>query len=162
MPSTLDMVAEFSRTFGYPVNDEPGVPESVDSHCDGARWQIASSIRAVEREAKALSKATGDPCMLRLRLILEELRELADAMADHNAKGALDALCDIRYVCDGTTHLLGMGAVFDEAMRRVHASNMSKAGPDGKPIHDATGKLLKGPHYSPPDLTDLVAPKGTR
>tara|TARA_R100000781_G_scaffold33_3_gene44 strand:+ start:1247 stop:1396 length:150 start_codon:yes stop_codon:yes gene_type:complete len=44
----------------------------------------------------------------------------------------------------------------DEAMHRVHTSNMSKLGDDGKPITREDGKVLKGPNYQPPDLSDLV------
>jgi predicted HAD superfamily Cof-like phosphohydrolase len=44
-----------------------------------------------------------------------------------------------------------------EAVGRVHASNMSKLGDDGKPIKREDGKVLKGPNYTPPDLSDLVA-----
>ena len=44
----------------------------------------------------------------------------------------------------------------DEAMIRVHESNMSKLGEDGKPIYRVDGKVLKGPNYKPPHLSDLV------
>lgn len=47
-------------------------------------------------------------------------------------------------------------ANFEEAFRRVHASNMSKLGDDGKPVRREDGKVLKGPNYAPPVLTDLV------
>jgi predicted HAD superfamily Cof-like phosphohydrolase len=43
-----------------------------------------------------------------------------------------------------------------EALRRVHASNMSKLGDDGKPIFREDGKVLKGPNYKKPYLTDLL------
>jgi predicted HAD superfamily Cof-like phosphohydrolase len=43
-----------------------------------------------------------------------------------------------------------------EAFRRVHASNMSKLGDDGKPIFREDGKVLKGPNYKKPYLTDLL------
>jgi predicted HAD superfamily Cof-like phosphohydrolase len=46
--------------------------------------------------------------------------------------------------------------IFMEAFDRVHQSNMSKLGPDGKPIHREDGKVLKGPNYKEPDLTDLL------
>jgi predicted HAD superfamily Cof-like phosphohydrolase len=46
--------------------------------------------------------------------------------------------------------------VFDEAVRRVHKSNMSKLGYDGRPIFREDGKVLKGPNYKKPDLSDLV------
>lgn len=47
---------------------------------------------------------------------------------------------------------------FDEAFRRVHISNMSKLGDDGKPIYREDGKVLKGPNYQPPVLEDLAMP----
>lgn len=46
--------------------------------------------------------------------------------------------------------------VIAEAFTRVHASNMSKLGPDGKPIKREDGKIMKGPNYREPDLSDLV------
>jgi len=46
--------------------------------------------------------------------------------------------------------------VFMEAFDRVHLSNMSKLGADGKPIYREDGKVLKGPNYKAPDLSDLV------
>ena len=49
-----------------------------------------------------------------------------------------------------------MGWFLDEALDRVHASNMSKLGEDGLPIYREDGKVLKGPNYAPPNLTDLI------
>lgn len=43
-----------------------------------------------------------------------------------------------------------------EAFRRVHQSNMSKLGDDGKPIKRDDGKIMKGPNYKPPKLDDLT------
>ena len=43
-----------------------------------------------------------------------------------------------------------------EAFKRVHLSNMSKLGIDGKPIFREDGKVLKGPNYKKPYLTDLI------
>lgn len=48
-------------------------------------------------------------------------------------------------------------SVIGEAVCRVHASNMSKVGEDGKPILREDGKIMKGPNYKPPVLDDLVA-----
>lgn len=44
----------------------------------------------------------------------------------------------------------------NEAYKRVHHSNMSKLGNDGKPVRRADGKILKGPNYKPPYLEDLT------
>jgi predicted HAD superfamily Cof-like phosphohydrolase len=48
---------------------------------------------------------------------------------------------------------------FREAFLRVHYSNMSKLGEDGKPVLREDGKVLKGPNYKKPDLSDLVRGK---
>lgn len=45
------------------------------------------------------------------------------------------------------------------AFSRVHESNMSKLGADGKPIKRDDGKVMKGPNYEAPDLSDLVQKK---
>ena len=44
----------------------------------------------------------------------------------------------------------------DTAFNRVHTSNMSKLGEDGKPVYREDGKVMKGPNYKPADLSDLV------
>jgi len=45
---------------------------------------------------------------------------------------------------------------FMEAFARVHDSNMSKLDSQGKPIIREDGKVMKGPHYRKPNLTDLL------
>ena len=52
-------------------------------------------------------------------------------------------------------HCAAHGFDLDTAMDRVFESNMSKLGEDGKPIYRKDGKVLKGPGYKPPVLTDL-------
>lgn len=47
-------------------------------------------------------------------------------------------------------------ATMMEAFLRVHRSNMSKLGDDGKPIRREDGKIMKGPNYVPPVLDDLL------
>ena len=66
---------------------------------------------------------------------------------------ALKELADLIYVC--YQYAENMGWFLDEALDRVHISNMSKLGDDGKPIYRDDGKVLKGPDYKPPDLSDL-------
>lgn len=46
--------------------------------------------------------------------------------------------------------------IVSEAFRRVHKSNMSKLDENGNPIFREDGKVMKGPNYKKPDLTDLV------
>lgn len=44
-----------------------------------------------------------------------------------------------------------------EAFAIVHQSNMSKLDENGKPIRREDGKILKGPNYTPPDMSTVVA-----
>ena len=46
--------------------------------------------------------------------------------------------------------------VFIEAFSRVHDSNMSKLDNEGQPVLREDGKVIKGPNYKKPDLTDLT------
>jgi len=66
----------------------------------------------------------------------------------------LKELADLVYVC--YQYAENMGWDLDEALHRVHESNMSKLDEDGKPIYREDGKVLKGPNYAPPNLENLV------
>ena len=69
-------------------------------------------------------------------------------------ENCLKELADLVYVC--YQYAANMGWDLDEAMFRVHQSNMSKLDEHGKPIYREDGKVLKGPKYKPPNLADLV------
>ncbi|AGK86592.1 nucleotide pyrophosphohydrolase [Synechococcus phage S-CBP3] len=93
-------------------------------------------------------------------LIVEEFKEFLDAENQLimglrvNAAECLKELADLVYVCYQYAENLGWD--LDEALNRVHQSNMSKLGEDGQPIRREDGKVLKGPNYKPPTLTDIV------
>ena len=93
-------------------------------------------------------------------LIVEEFKEFLDAENQLikgfvvNATDTLKELADLVYVCYQYAENLGWD--LDEALYRIHQSNMSKLGEDGKPIYREDGKVLKGPNYQPPNLSDLV------
>ena len=91
---------------------------------------------------------------LRLDLIQEELDELAQAMEDRDMVQIADALTDLLYVVYGAGHAFGID--LDECFQEVHSSNMSKLGPNGKPIHREDGKVMKGPGYFEPDLEGIL------
>ena len=103
-----------------------------------------------------------EPCLpedriqLRLRILEEEVAELRAAAEAGDLIETIDALTDIQYVLDGTYLEFGMAGIKTEAFARVQASNMSKLGEDGKPIHREDGKVLKGPNFFKPDFSDLV------
>ena len=93
-------------------------------------------------------------------LIVEEFKEFLEAegslFRDHPSvqQEALKELADLVYVC--YQYAENMGWFLDVALDRVHKSKMSKLGEDGKPVYREDGKVLKGPNYEPPTLTDLI------
>ncbi len=93
-------------------------------------------------------------------LIVEEFKEFLEAegmLFRHNPafqSDTLKELADLVYVC--YQYAENMGWDLDEAMNRVHLSNMSKLDEEGNPIYREDGKVLKGPNYEPPTLTDLL------
>lgn len=94
---------------------------------------------------------------LRISLLREELKELEDALAIGDAVEALDALTDLQYVLDGAYLSLGFHRFKDAALAEVHRSNMSKLDEDGRPVYREDGKILKGPNYSPPNISRCLA-----
>ena len=77
-------------------------------------------------------------------LIDEEWSEFHEAYHHEESANQLKELADLVYVC--YQFAASQDWDLDEAMRRVHASNMSKLGEDGKPIYRGDGKVLKGPN----------------
>jgi predicted HAD superfamily Cof-like phosphohydrolase len=96
-----------------------------------------------------------ETAMLRQRLIMEEAKEVTQELLRPviNKVALTKELADLLYVVHGTA--VAFGLPLDVAFNRVHDSNMSKLGPDGKPIYRDDGKVLKGPNYQPPKLDDL-------
>jgi hypothetical protein len=124
----INKVKEFNEAYGLPIGTVSGYDEVREISPENAR-----SI------------------MLRRELIQEEFKELMSApYLDEVMKEA----CDLVYVVLGL--FVEFGWDFDEAFARVHESNMSKLGEDGKPIYREDGKVLKGPDFFKPNLTDLL------
>ena len=101
-----------------------------------------------------------DDYSLRYKLGKEELDEYLDACKDGDLIEVADALADQLYILLGTMISHGMQDVIEDIFDEVHRSNMSKLGEDGKPIHREDGKVLKGPNYSPPNVSKYLADNG--
>ena len=91
---------------------------------------------------------------LHARLLTEEVSEFAIAVKEKNPHEILDALADIIYVAHGAA--LDCGYDVDAALNLVHDANMRKLGPDGRPILNENGKVMKPDGWTPPDLSSLV------
>lgn len=129
MTHTLKGVQEFHEAFDLPVKEQPDINDPKTNR-------------------------------LRINLLAEELEELQEALADGDIVEVLDALTDLQYVLDGAYLSFGLHHVKHAAFDEVHRSNMSKLGADGKPIRrPEDGKVLKGPDYFKPDLSQFIDEK---
>lgn len=136
------LVEEFHRAFDIPILGAPNIPD----------------IRRVE---------------LRRRLIQEEFKETdaefariitymnsgyykrAGAMAVYwDVSRLAKELSDLRYVAWGAD--LEFGIPSDAVDLEIHRSNMSKLGPDGRPVRRHDGKVLKGPNYHEADAMAAI------
>ena len=113
------------------------------------------------REAYQISNSNQLQVRSRQRnLITEEFKEFLEAdgqlylTSSKVKQDCLKELADLVYVC--YQYAVNMGWDLDEAMHRVHESYMSKLDENGNPVLREDGKVLKGPNYKPPNLTDLV------
>jgi predicted HAD superfamily Cof-like phosphohydrolase len=91
---------------------------------------------------------------LRRRLLQEELNEYLEAEEENDIVAIADALGDLVYVALGCC--LEYGIPFDRVFAEIHRSNMTKLGPDGKPICRADGKIMKPKHFEPPQLEKIL------
>lgn len=121
--TNYDKVVQFHTAFKHPLG------KSFDTDSDAAH-ELAS---------------------LRMRLITEEYTELKEAYWEGSYQEFIKELADLLYVVYGMAATYGVP--IDEVFNRVHESNMSKLGENGKPIFRDDGKILKGPNYKEPDLT---------
>ena len=100
--------------------------------------------------------------LLQRRLISEEYLEVLEADCEavtyiqnkRSREACLKELADLVYVA--YQYAAAAGWDLDEALTRVHKSNLSKLDDDFRPIKRADGKVIKGPNYQPPNLIDLV------
>lgn len=157
------------RTFPYP--DTAAVAAFMNAFGQPVRTTPTDDLPADEAE-------------LRVRLVVEEAIEFADAMGysliapggavvgkkdfEVVATGngidlveSADALADLTVVVKGSAHTLGVD--LDSTFIAVHETNMAKMDPvTGKPIRDARGKVTKPEGWQPPTeaITALLVEDG--
>ena len=99
---------------------------------------------------------------MQVGLVEEESKEFIEAAGecfadpenvDRRAE-LLKELSDLVFVCYQFAAAFNLD--LDKAMTLVFESNMSKLDEQGKPIFRADGKVLKGPNYAPPKLTECL------
>lgn len=156
-----EMVKQFHIAFDLPVQNVPKLPElslvvtSLDSeHGEPYQQEVDTLIKAsglflemVVADLKAVQNP--DQRILRMRLLLEEVHEYVQAEYTNDIVGIADGLADILYIANGTA--VAYGIPLDPIFTDVHLNNMTKLGPDGKPIKK-NGKVVKPDTYKPVNI----------
>jgi predicted HAD superfamily Cof-like phosphohydrolase len=124
--TNYDKVRQFHKAFGHPLDKELFLGYWFDSEYERAS--------------------------LRVRLLREEFDEVVEALYNGGKAPLAKEIADLLYVTYGLAATYGIH--IDEVFNRVHESNMSKLGEDGKPVYRNDGKVLKGPNYKEPEITD--------
>lgn len=135
-----------------------------------AEFRTAFDQKNLPGRQKRFPASLGGKLKMQLSLIREEGDEFKEALEEWVSlsgeaftpddalifakKQVLKELADLAYVCFQMAAFLGVD--LDIALDRIHQSNMSKLDYEGKPIYREDGKVLKGPNYRRPHLSDLV------
>ncbi len=117
--------------------------------------KVSQFMKTFGQEVKNKTEFPDDKIVkLRYDLIHEELEELKEAIKEKNIIEIADALTDILYVTYGAGHAFGID--LDKCFNEVQESNMSKLGENNKPIYNEDGKVMKGPNYFKPNLSQFL------
>ena len=116
---------------------------------------MSNLFRDQEKFMKACDQTVeqfnGDQYALYLRLIEEEVKELAEALESNDRREQLDALVDILVVTIGAIHSAGFDG--EGAWKEVMATNFAKIDREtGKVRKREDGKVLKPLGWIAPDL----------
>lgn len=98
---------------------------------------------------------TKEESEFRDNLLQEEIRELRDAIVDNNRVEILDALCDIKYVNDGTANMIGLkqedeafelfyevyGESIDSVMQEISETNVQDVSTINAGIYELSAML---------------------
>ena len=123
---------------------------------DGSNFELVGAfMESMEQDVLIRPSFPEDSVQrLRLDLIEEELDELQYGIDNQDMVEVADALTDLLYVVYGAGHAFGID--LDDCFKEVHKSNLSKLGPDFRPIKREDGKVLKPDTYFPPDLKTVL------
>ncbi|MGJ8745524.1 hypothetical protein [Polaribacter sp.] len=105
---------------------------------------------------KPIADIGKDRNLLRFNLMKEENEEYLEAAENNDLVEVADALGDMLYILCGTIIEHGMQEKIEEVFNEIQRSNMSKLGEDGTPIYREDGKVLKGPNYFKPNISEIL------
>lgn len=164
MGRAVDLVAKVDPELrDVPVELDLGLPPRVVSRRPRRSSNSSQAMHSVAEfhmsfnlplETRPQYRVSPELGSLRVELLREEFEEFKDAVEREDLVAIADALGDIVYVAYGSA--LTYGIDLDAVLREVHRANMSKLGPDGRPLMREDGKVLKPSTYSPPDIQRVL------
>jgi hypothetical protein len=159
----IEATREAHEAFGSPIATTPGIPPIGAPGVSRLLWW-AGQLQMIAAELKEEAATYNREGMnneglltIRLQLSVEETAEWAEALASGDISKAFNELVDMSVVTDGHYHTLGLASLKLEGYGEVHGANMSKLGPDGKPLISEAGRWIKGPNTRKPDMAKVLA-----
>jgi predicted HAD superfamily Cof-like phosphohydrolase len=152
--NTRLQVLEFHKAMGQPIGDTPKLLEDE---------RMRLRLRLVAEEFFELLEASlsKSPEFDRIAIAkAETMLAIKYTHVDVNMVEVADALGDLDYVIEGMRIEMGIDGAPIAA--EIHRSNMSKLGPDGKPIKREDGKVVKPPSWTPPDIAGCLQLQGVQ
>jgi len=142
--SEREMVKQFHEAMGLSVRERPTIPPEVE---------LAMRARMAVEEALEFAEASGFTVYVNGKPLLGqyqfEIRKTHAPRLHDMVRETVDRL----YIAHGDLLTCGVDL---KAFAEVHRANMSKPGPDGRPMVREDGKVLKGPNYRPPDIAGVL------
>lgn len=158
--TTYENVIEFHRVFGHPIEAEPLTPD-VKQMKFRTRFIMEETVELIQALG---ARHEGSQHLRRAVELIERARDQVLAAKDYEFNdvdlvGVADSLGDLDYVVNGAGLIFGIP--MPKIGEEIHRSNMTmtKTGPDGQPIYNDEGKVIKGPNYEPPQLRLILFPE---
>ena len=155
--NSTDLVREFHKAFERPIRDIPdvGTPEERVLRVRLMLEEVLEFAKAANIYITATRKDPDYEKMIHLDG-MHNLSVWCDKKDDHPSLVQMaHELADIQYVVSGTGVQLGIP--INECVEEIHAANMRKLSPDGKPIVDEHGKVRKPDGWEPADVGRVLA-----
>lgn len=145
MRHEMRMVREFMEK-----NDLLPDSPHVASHFASVIREAARSLREWSSQWERQLPHTPDQGLFRSHLMVEELSETLDAIADGDRERILDGLADLTYVVLGTA--VAFNLPLPAAFEAVHGSNMTKT----RACANDPRLRHKGHTYEPPNIKEIL------
>ena len=184
MKFEIDLVRDFHRAFGRPVRQIPvdNIPkEETDLRQRLQREEVDElKVALATGDIVGVADGGGDAMYIAAGTCVQvgvepTIHDFCDASAElledaqivlnkgthmHEWDQVRIGACMLEIVVRGMMACLGIP--YEEAFRLIHENNMSKLGPDGKPIYREDGKILKPDTYVSvePKLRELLISSG--